>query len=474
MRNIGRSWRIGAGLCLCAAALSPEPLLAQGATDNKFEGQVKPQAIQNPIIPGQVDPEPPFLTARQDAVLNRRRPEYEAIGIPAGGIFRDIKYLGRGQLLESFLLFPKIDTEIAFDSNIFADKNDRTADFIGTVRPSLELHSDWDNHEVFVRAFGDFGRYLTNHRESFRRYGIETGVRLDISEFTFLKMGAGWRRKTAARSDIETDTGGDEPTVFYESFGSAQLRYQRDKLLVDAKTKITARDFRDNTANGVVVDNDQNDNWLWENSLRLGWEEWQGTTIFAEPFFNLARNFQRFDNAGIQRGFYETGLNLGFTYDASAVTFLEGALGLGYGIPHDRNSDNFAFLSGKLDLVWNPHDSWTFTAGWSRRIAQTNAFSVINNVNVPDVATLTDNFSLGAQLEITYELLASAQAGLTLSDTLENGTSDTGVNTELSLLWLMNEYMRMRGFWDFSRLSSNDVTREFSKHQVGVTLSMQY
>ena len=466
--------QIGKVLCLCVAAMLPAAALAQGATDNKSEKQVKPQAIQNPIIPGQVDPEPPFTTAKQDAVLNRRRPEYEPIGIRAGGIFQDIKYLGRGQILESFLLFPKVETEVSFDSNIFADANDKVADFIGTVRPELELHSDWDNHEFFVRGFGQFARYALNRRESFRRYGVETGTRLDITEFLFLKLGAGWQRKTAARSDIETDTGGDEPTVFHESFASAQARYKRDKFLLDGKSKVTVRNFRDNTAAGVLVDNDQNDNWIWENSLRLGWEEWRGTTIFIEPFFDLSRNFRKFDNAGVERGFYSTGAVVGFTYDASAVTFLEGALGIGYGMPHDRNSDNFAFLDGKLDLVWNPHDSWTFTAGWNRRLAQTNAFTVINNVNVPDVATLTDTFSLGAQLEVTYEILASAGIDVSMADTLENGTSDTGLSTEFAVLWLMNEYMRTRGFWTWSMLSSNDVTREFSKQVVGVTLTLQY
>ncbi|PJK29030.1 outer membrane beta-barrel protein [Minwuia thermotolerans] len=469
-----RAWQIGFGFCLCAVVALPGMAVAQGAADGKSEKQVKPQIVQNPIIPGQVDPEPPFTTAKQDAVLNRRRPEYEPIGMLAGGILRDVKYLGRGQILESFLLFPSIETEVAFDSNIFAEANDKTADFIGTVRPELELHSDWDNHEFFVRGFGEFARYASNSRESFARYGAELGTRLDVTEFLFLKFGAGWQRKTAARSDIETDTGGDEPTVFHEAFASGQARYKRDKFLVDANTSITARDFRDNTAAGVTVDNDQNDNWIWENSLRLGWEEWRGTTIFLEPFFNLARNFRQFDNAGLERGFYSTGVNVGFTYDASAVTFLEGALGIGYGIPHDRNADSFPFLSGKLDLVWNPHDSWTFTAGWNRRLAQTNAFSIINNVNVPDVAALTDTLSLGAQLEVTYEILASAGIDLALADTLENGTSDTGVDTELALLWLMNEYMRMRGFWNYSLLSSNDANREFSKHVVGVTLTMHY
>ncbi len=99
---------------------------------------------------------------------------------------------------------------------------------------------------------------------------------------------------------------------------------------------------------------------------------------------------------------------------------------------------------------------------------------MINGVNVPDTAFLTDSISLGAELEVTYELLASATAGLRLADTLENGTSDVGLDTELALLWLMNEHMRLRSFWKYSTLTSNDATREFGKHQLGVVLTLHY
>ncbi len=104
----------------------------------------------------------------------------------------------------------------------------------------------------------------------------------------------------------------------------------------------------------------------------------------------------------------------------------------------------------------------------------TNSFTVINGQNVPDVAFLTDTFSLGAQLEITYELLASNKIELKLAETLENGTSDVGLENELALLWLMNEHMRLRSFWKYSTLTSSDATREFGKHQLGLVLTLHY
>lgn len=138
-----------AALALAFAALSvgTSPVVAQGATDTATEGQVRQQIIQNPIIPAISDPEPKFTTAKQDAILSRPRPEYDEIGLEAGGLFFDIEHLGRGQPLESFLLFPQVDIGLTFDDNIFATRNGRVADFIGSVKPSLSLRSNWDNHE---------------------------------------------------------------------------------------------------------------------------------------------------------------------------------------------------------------------------------------------------------------------------------------------------------------------------------------
>lgn len=461
-------------LIFLAALVCAGQAHAQGASDNQSERQVSPQIIQNPIIPGQVDPEPPFTTAKQDAVLSRQRREYEPIGMEAGGFIRDIKFLGRGQIFESFLLFPKVDTSITFDSNIFADANNKTADFIGTVKPELTLQSNWDNHAFFIRGFGEFGRYLSNSRENFRRHGVEIGGRADITEFLKLTPKIGWQRKTAARSDIDADTGGDEPTVFYESFGELRLDYKRDKFLYAGTSKITAKDFVDSPAGVGEIENDQNDNWLWENSHRFGWEWWRGSTFFVQPFFRVNRFFINPDNSGVTRGFTSYGVGFGYTYDLTAVTFFEGTLGLGFGDPYDSLAQSFLFVDRSLDIVWNPHDSWTFKAGWDRQISSTNSFTAVNGNNVPDVAFLSDNLSLEAQLEVTYELLAAAKLDVSLASTSQNNTNQTGIDTELSLLWLMNEHARMRGFWQFNTLTSNDANREFSKHLVGVVLTLHY
>lgn len=466
---------LGAALLLCPALVMVTPqVLAQGATDTSTEGQVRAQIIQNPIIPATADPEPKFTTAKQDAVLQRARPEYNAIGLEPGGLFFDVEHLGRGQPLESFLLFPKVDIGLTFDDNIFATNGAEVADFIGSVAPSLRLVSNWDNHEVFAEGHARFARHLSNGAENSREHGFSTGGTLEVSEFESVKVSLGFDRKIAPRGDAVNDVGGDEPSVRYEYGLEGTWEYKRDKFLWRATGGALRKDFVDTPAGAGEIEADRNDRWEIGSDVRIGWEEWEGTTIFFQPGFKTVIHDLQFDGAGVERDFSSATALVGFTYDLTAVTFLEGAVGVGYASFADRNSSNLLFLNGKLDFVWNPHDSWTFLAGYERNVQSTTAITNVNGVNIPDTAIITHELSLGAQLEITYELLAGMKTGFAHTSSVTGNTVDDVFNNELSLLWLINENMRMRGFWDFTNFGSTDANRQFLRNRLGVVLTLHY
>lgn len=464
----------GFALTIAVVAASTTMVRAQGATDTSTEGQVRQQIIQNPIIPSIADPEPRFTTAKQDAVLSRPRPEYDEIGLEAGGLFFDIEHLGRGQPLESFLLFPRVDVGLAFDDNIFATRNNTKADFVGSIAPSARLVSNWDNHEVFAEAHARIQRPLANAREFSREHGFSAGGTLEISEFEELRLTAKFDRRTAPRGDAVNNVGGDEPSVRYEYGIDGRWEYKRDKLLWRLVGGVDRLDFVDTPAGAGEIEADRNDRIAYEGNLRIGWEEWEGTTLFIQPGLKTVVHDLRFDAIGVERDFSSATILAGFTYDLTAVTFLEGALGLGYAILDDSNSDNLLFATGKLDFVWNPHDSWTFLAGYGRNVQSTTAVTNINGVNVPDAAIITHELSLGAQLEVTYELLAAMKTSFAHTSAVSGDTVDNVLSNELSLLWLMNENMRLRSFWEITNFASTDANREFLRNRLGVVLTLHY
>jgi hypothetical protein len=59
----------------------------------------------------------------------------------------------------SFLFFPELEADEAFNDNVFATSNatGKTASFVQGFKPSLRLNSDWSTHMLNFYATGAFG-----------------------------------------------------------------------------------------------------------------------------------------------------------------------------------------------------------------------------------------------------------------------------------------------------------------------------
>lgn len=467
MRRIVCAWALAVSvMLLISAVLMPSPALAQSG-NVLDETPAAPQPVTNPIKGLNKDPEPAFQAAIADSVLKRTRKEYNPIGLEVGGITGDITDLGRGQLLESFLLFPKVDFELEFNDNVFAEERGKVADFIGSVKPQLELVSDWDNHKFFIKAKGEFRKHLFEGAEDSFTYGLSTGGTVQVTEFETVGITLSFDRKTQARGEPDAGQFGVEPTVFRDFKAQVDWKYQRDKFLWNPKLAITYSDFDDvEDGQGGVIDKDENDRLKGELSLRLGYEAWKGTTVFVEPSIGFVRHDQTLANNGFKRDFQTAALAAGITYDLTAVSYLEAGLGMRFSRFDDASRDNLFRVEPSLDLVWNPHDSWTFKAGYSRSIESTN--------DVNAVALTRDELTAGAELEIMYNLLASNTTSWRRDDSIGGNNTDHTISNTAEIKWLMNEYSQMRGFWEFSTLRSDTATKEFNRNRLGVVLTVHY
>lgn len=82
------------------------------------------------------------LAIGQD-VANRPqdRNDYQALGLPVGG----------------FQLFPKLETNEIYNSNLYATNSNAKSDFITTIAPEIALKSQFGTHELNFSAGGDEG-----------------------------------------------------------------------------------------------------------------------------------------------------------------------------------------------------------------------------------------------------------------------------------------------------------------------------
>src|SRR5215208_3764615 len=97
----------------------------------------------------------------------RESEDYAAKGIPLGG----------------FKLFAGVEAGEVFNDNVYATSNatGKTATFIQTINPTLEMRSDWQNHMLNAYAKGGFGFYsVDGSLNNYQDISVGADARLDI------------------------------------------------------------------------------------------------------------------------------------------------------------------------------------------------------------------------------------------------------------------------------------------------------
>ena len=108
---------------------------------------------------------------RDSGVLDRSRPDYDALGIPAGG----------------FTLFPSLRGSIASDDNIFASESPEVNDTSFQVEPVVILQSNWSRHQLVLDAYALSVSYNDNPDEDRFEWGAGVKGQLDISQLTIIR-----------------------------------------------------------------------------------------------------------------------------------------------------------------------------------------------------------------------------------------------------------------------------------------------
>ena len=164
-----------------------------------------------------------FARDRDLAVLDRPRPEYDAIGVPVDG---------------SFLLYPKINVVGQYDDNIFATNTGTQSDEIFQIQPSLALKSQWSEHELVLNAHSSINQYASHSGEDTNDYGASASGRLDVLESTNITGSATYDLETEAREAEGAILNTVNPVQFSVWTGQLAASRQFNRLQVFSDRKL--------------------------------------------------------------------------------------------------------------------------------------------------------------------------------------------------------------------------------------------
>jgi hypothetical protein len=364
-----------------------------------------------------------------------------------------------GITVGSFRLFPAIEINVGVDSNVFA-QNPAQGPTVGslytTIAPSLELRSDWLNHELHLLMNGTIGEYASAPTQNYQNYGLELGGKIDIDTDFYATWSIGYKQSTEALGTPNAALA-SSPTVDNTLPVSLGLFQQIGQFFYQATATAARQTFTDNSViSSAGLPAASRDITTYIETLRLGYDMTEDFALFVEPSLNQRHYLNPINTAGQSRDSDGQTLNFGVSYKPTRTTHLDATVGYttqAYQDPTVGTNGSFTYgLSGS----WNAYDPLTIRPTIARSIAESSlanfgsfvsttygvdfnylihdAWTAVGGLSLTTAdfapvagtgATARTDFFWRAQIGLLYSLRPQLQIGPTIEYDLANTTDPT-------------------------------------------------
>jgi hypothetical protein len=260
-----------------------------------------------------------------------------------------------GISLGAFTLFPAIEIQGGYDSNVFATSAPTTGSLFTVIKPQLELKSEWLNHSLRLLASGGFGIYASAPTQNFQNYLLQVDGKLEIQQDLYITAKIGAIRNTEALGTPDVSFA-QAPTVV-DSLPIEISLYQKFNRFFYQLTAASVRywyyDYSTITATGLPgTSRDRTD---FDERIRLGYELFDGTSFFIAPGLQQRVYTQFINAAGQQRDSTSWLFNVGATTDLGPKTKLEGFIGY-QSLSYIADGTTTGSLTFGLTGSWNGYE----------------------------------------------------------------------------------------------------------------------
>jgi hypothetical protein len=363
-----------------------------------------------------------------------------------------------GVKVGGFYLYPQIEMNAGYDSNVFAQNASlgTTGSPYVTIGPSFELRSNWSNHQLRFLAGGGFGFYSSAPTQNYVNYNLLADGKLDI-DYDFYATGSAALLRTTEALGTPNAVAASAPTVQYAAPLNLGFYKKFNRFFMNGSvntTKYWYEDYSTITAQGLPAASRERTEYA--ESLKIGYELTEDFSVFVAPTINQIRYVQTADSAGQNRNADGATVGAGATWKLNEISILEGSIGYTQQNSQSSLSNTGAYTFGLLgtwtgyapltlrpnitrsinqsalvnysayvstlvglDFNYIIHDAWTMVGGLSYNTAD---YTVVPGSGAPP---RTDTFLRG-QLGILYTLRPQVQIGPTFE--YSSGSSTDPVN----------------------------------------------
>jgi hypothetical protein len=389
-----------------------------------------------PVGPAQPAPET-LAPQRGQTVTDRPRPLFDPLGVR----------------IEELFLYPRLELDESFNDNIFATRSGTKSDFITSLKPRLDLVSNFGEHALNVSAGANLGWYASHSTENYQDAFASTSDRYDIDRGRHIFANAEIDRLHVARTSPDFP-GAAAQVPIYTTY-LAGLGYGQDQLPVTYRgdLSVARSEYQAVPAvgGGQVNQSDRN-NTTYTLGLQSGYSLNPNWVIFARG----SGNFRDFDHGASASNPRRN--SAGYHADVGAhVDFgvLYGEAYLGYleqdyqnGIYHPIRG-----IDGGASLVWNFTGLDTLRLNALRSVNDTS--QEVFGAGFTSPGYLHSQVGLSLDHELLRNLLLNADVNYINDDFKGISRNDNGIDATVGAKFLVRRELYLGGSYTFSHRDSS-------------------
>ena len=313
----------------------------------------------------------------------------------------------------SLLLFPSIESDVIYDSNVYNSDQAKLVDIAVSLRPRSTLRTDLPRHQFSLTGGADIRRYADLEDENSAQFDIMAKGIFDLAQRTDVIADAGFRRGIEQRGTAGDQFLTNKPVAFDRASGGLLLQRTGGFIELTAEGRIAETRYKDTKINGVPLDLSDRDSRVVRARIRGSAPSSHYSRVFVQGAINKVEYLQ---SAILHRDSDGYALLAGMLMRLTKLIDLE--VGAGYIRQNFKNPQikDVSALNFRVQVNWTPRPDWQINAT-AERVVEPSF-----RLDVP--AIVRSDFSLDARKAIRDNLLVSVNLGLSDEKYLGSGRKD--------------------------------------------------
>lgn len=385
---------------------------------------------------------------RNVSVRERVRPGYDPVGVRAG----------------AFTVFPEASVTGTFDDNIFATDTNTESDFITTLAASVSAASNWSRHALNLRAGLAQKLYADNSDEDRLDWDVSGDGRLDITSDTNVTAGVAYAELHEDRGAPNAIGLAAEPTEYSLFEGNVALNHRFNR--VTSSIGATYADYDYDTVpltGGGTLNQDFRDREEFTQFLRLGYDVSPDTNLYIQGTLNQREYDQQPPAVAITRD--SDGYEIVGGTEFRLTNLAQGGVYVGYQ-SQDYDDPTLSEIDG---LAYGANVDWFVTPLATVRFEA--ASSVQETIQAGASGYMDNSVGLRIDHEFMRNVILGARASFANQDFEGVARDDDVIGAGLSIDYLINRNFSLRLGYDYTDRDSSVAGLDYSRNEIGLTLS---